>query len=764
MTFSLWQASARILKKRDVVVVCGGATTATLVTWLSPSRYTVTDDQQQPSTNYTRCERAWYSSRATDSKELGDTTTEHNWSQPQQQPLLPSRTDLVKQLYLSGSGNNDDNNGDDFVFDVLVIGGGATGAGIALDAASRGGGLRVACIDRHDFASETSSRSTKLLWAGIRYLATAAAHVLNQPLSAWLTRPSAIIEHFVGEFQMVRACHVERRHMLDKQRHLCHWMPIAVPFTSYVRVGLRHNQPPPFGNSFFQFFPALAPAVFLFYDALSGFTVPSSYVIGAQRAAATILPHLRLYDNSDDETTDRPKPFVRYLSVFGEGMHNDARTCLAIVQSAIAHGAVVCNHVEAMELIPRQAVDEVTGQLAPQRHGPPLGVKVRDKMTGESFAVHAAQIVLAGGPFTDELRSWTEPSNEDPAAAAAVAPSETVRAIRESAGTHIVLRGGIVPPNMGLLDFNTSDGRFLFVLPWLGHTLVGTTDDPSTRTQSRHDPPETDIDYLLRECQTYLQLEQPLQRSDVLSAWRGWRPLAVDPHAPPNAPVSRDHVISRHPDTGIFFIAGGKWTTWREMAHEVVDRVLAVRHADFFAPDAMPPQEALWTKPIGPCRTLDIVLHGGDENFDATKLVAQFQERHAQLDVDVVQHLVDTYGIHVWDVAALWETESAAAKSSPTTTTLQKRLVPGFPYLEAEVVYACQREYACTIADVLSRRTRLSYLNKQAALSALPRVAQLMAESLQWNAKARQQQIAAAHEELSSFGGAAAPNDTKTLP
>jgi glycerol-3-phosphate dehydrogenase len=761
MAFSLLQASARILTKRDVVVVCGGATTATMVTYLnrrwsgggsltgdtwSPSRCTLIGPQ--PSPNCTRCERAWFTSKSTDSNELG----RENWAQP-----LPSRADLVRQLYLSGRNVDDD---DGLVFDVLVIGGGATGAGIALDAASRG--LTVACIDRNDFASETSSRSTKLLWAGIRYLATAAAHVLNQPITAWFTQPRAIFEHFVSEFNMVRACHKERRYMLDKQRHLCHWMPIAVPFTSYVRVGLRHEQPPPFGNSFFQFFPALAPAVFVLYDALSGFTNPSSYVIGAQRAATTILPHLRLYET--DETTGKPSPFVRYLSVFGEGMHNDARTCLAIVQSAIAHGAVVCNYVEALELIPRQVVDEATGKLAPQRDGPPLGVKVRDQITGETFAVHAAQIILAGGPFTDELRRWTEPSNEDAAAAADVAPSETVRAIRESAGTHIVLRGGIVPSNMGLLDFNTSDGRFLFVLPWLGHTLVGTTDDPSTRTQSRHDPPETDVEYLVRECQTYLQLDQPLQRSDVLSAWRGWRPLAVDPHAPPHAPVSRDHVISRHPDTGILFIAGGKWTTWREMAQEVVDRVLAVRHADFAARDTVP-QDALWTKPIGPCRTLDIVLHGGDENFDASQLVAQFQQRHAQLDADIVQHLVDTYGIHVWDVAALWEQETETATNSqrPITNSLQQRLVPGFPYLEAEVVYACRHEYACKMADVLSRRTRLSYLNKQAAIQALPRVAQLMAESLQWNAMARQQQIAAAHEELSSFGGAE-PNNTDTRP
>jgi glycerol-3-phosphate dehydrogenase len=142
---------------------------------------------------------------------------------------------------------------------------------------------------------------------------------------------------------------------------------------------------------------------------------------------------------------------------------------------------------------------------------------------------------------------------------------------------------------MGLLDFNTSDGRFLFMLPWQNHTLVGTTDSKEP-AQTLPGPPQDEINWILNECKRYLSPDLKVRRSDVLSAWRGWRPLAADPNAPPGAPVSRDHVISENDETGIIFIAGGKWTTWRLMAEQVVDRVVG---------------------PKGPhCTTLDVNLFG----------------------------------------------------------------------------------------------------------------------------------------------------------
>ena len=173
---------------------------------------------------------------------------------------IPSRAEQIRIL-------SNENNTAKNEYDVLIVGGGATGAGCALDAATRG--LNVACIERGDFASETSSRSTKLIWAGIRYMATAAASLLSKNL---ITNPVDTWSDFKSEIQMVMNCHKERNYMLSKQRHLCHWMPIAVPFSDWLYV----SGPPPFGHALFSLFPALAPFVFKVYDALSGFKCPSS--------------------------------------------------------------------------------------------------------------------------------------------------------------------------------------------------------------------------------------------------------------------------------------------------------------------------------------------------------------------------------------------------------------------------------------------------------------------------------------------------------
>ena len=570
---------------------------------------------------------------------------------------IPSRSRQV-QLLQSG----------DIQYDVLVIGGGATGAGCALDAAARG--LTVACVERGDFASETSSRSTKLIWAGIRYMATATAALLNPSL---FIKPIVTVQDFLGEMKMVLNCHNERRYMIDTQKHLCHWIPIAVPFTSW------HVSPAPMGHWLFGFFPVLAPVVFKMYDALSAFTCPPSYIMTPSRTK-TAFPTMATEN-------------LKYCAVFYEAQHNDSRTNLAIAMSAAEKGAHIANYVEITNLI-QDSSGTVTGAHAV------------DRMTGKSFAIRAKKIILAGGPFTDDLRQM-EAGEHNPA-------------VRGASGTHIVLPGYFTPPGMGMLDYNTSDGRFLFILPWLGHTLIGTT-DKKTPAETMQNPPEDEIEWLLNESKKYLSPDLKIRRSDVLSAWRGWRPLAADPHAPPGAPVSRDHVISENPETGVLFIAGGKWTTWREMAQEVVDRV------------------ANGTK----CSTLGIKLHGG-EGYEGN-LAIQLIQKYDGMAQDIAEHLVATYGSRALDVCEL-------SQSGQVTHVSGKRLLDGFPYIDSEVVYAT-REYACTIEDVLSRRTRLAYLDKDAAVKAIPQVADIMGRELGWSKKVKEQQILAARSYIESYAG-----------
>ncbi len=302
---------------------------------------------------------------------------------------LPSRAAQLRRLEDPTNNNTNTN-----VFDVLVIGGGATGAGVALDAATRG--LNVACIERGDFASETSSRSTKLIWAGIRYMATATSILLSPKL---LTNPVTTVKDFLGEMSMVFNCHQERRFMMEKQEHLCNWIPIAIPFDRW------HVSPAPFGHWLYGFFPILAPFVLKFYDSLSYFKCPPSYIMTSNKAKSA-FPTL----NDKD---------IKYCAVFYEAQHNDARTNVAIALSAAEHGAAIANYVEMIKTI----TDPATGKV--------IGVEALDRMTGRSFAIKAKKVVFAGGPFTDRMREM-EVFGTD---------KQMQPAVRGAHGTHIVLPG-----------------------------------------------------------------------------------------------------------------------------------------------------------------------------------------------------------------------------------------------------------------------------------------------------------------------------------
>ncbi|GBG28289.1 Glycerol-3-phosphate dehydrogenase, mitochondrial [Hondaea fermentalgiana] len=565
-------------------------------------------------------------------------------------------------------------------FDVLVVGGGATGCATALDAASRG--LSVALVERNDFSGETSSRSTKLIWAGVRYLGTAVASLLSRET---LQNPVQSVKNFVGEIKMVMGAQRERRYFLETQPHLTNWIAIAVPIDRWI------SWPPPMGHPLFAAAGMLLPAVFKFYDSLCGFTCPPSYIMSTRRARER-FPQL-----------DSAR--MKYTQVFYEGQHNDARTCVAMAMTAAEQGATVANHVNVVEMLKEDPQDA-------QRVS---GVRAMDNITGETFDIRAKKVVLAGGPFTDELRKLEDPDG---------AP-----AVRGAAGTHLVLPGYLSSPEMGLLDINTSDGRFLFFLPWQGSTVVGTTDRKGTPS-STPAPPEEEIEWILNEVKKYLSPHLRVRRSDVLSAWRGWRPLAVDPHAPPGAPASRDHTISVNPESKVIFLVGGKWTTSREMAEDVVDRVLKE------APEL--------AKRAGPCKTTMIPFIGG-EGYEENLFVQLIQTY--SISEDVARHLARTYGVRAWDVCKL------VRPTSKGWPRFGVPIVENYPYLEAEIEYAVRNEYARTVRDMLSIRTRLAYLNSDAAKFAAPKVADIMADLLDWTSEEKQEQLDDARSFLSEFGG-----------
>jgi len=502
-------------------------------------------------------------------------------------------------------------------FDILVIGGGATGAGVALDAATRG--LKVALVEKDDFASGTSSRSTKLIHGGVRYLEQAVKKLDR------------------GQFALVRDALHERATLIKIAPHLARPLPLVTPLYNwfgipYYRIGLK------------------------LYDWLAG--------------KANLSPSR--YLNAKEALKNFPMLKAKGLRggvLYYDGQFDDARMNVSIALTANEKGAACLNHVEVLDLL------KDGSQLA--------GARVKDTETGEAFEIRAKVLINATGPFVDTLRKMDDPQCQP--------------MLRASSGIHIILHPRFSPPATGLLIPKTEDGRVLFLLPWLGHTLVGTTDNPA-QIEANPKPSEEDIRYILRHLEQYFDI--PVQRDDVLAAWSGLRPLVSNPKAADTAKLSRDHVIHVS-DSGLLTITGGKWTTYRKMAIDAVDHAVKVGKLT----------------ELNPSQTERTPIRGG-ENFSG-QLVKNLTERDG-LPLDVAQHLSRAYGDRAPKIAELARQGWGA------------RLSPRHPYLEAEIVYVAQEELAMNVVDVLARRMRLTFLDTEAARESFGRVAQILAEVLAW--------------------------------
>jgi len=431
---------------------------------------------------------------------------------------------------------------------------------------------------------------------------------------------------------------------------------------------------------------------------LAFFAAPSSYFMSSARAR--------------EEFPQLDGPSMKYVSVFYEGMHNDARTNLAIALTAAMHGASVANYARVDKII----FDE---------NGVARGADVTDVADVEkpkTFQVLAKKVIYCGGPFTDELREISEGPN-------------VKKVVNGSGGTHIVLPQYYCPRHMGMVDMMTSRGSFLFFIPWEGYTLVGTT-DVKTTPDLHHKVPEDEVQYLINECERYLSKSLQVRRRDVMSAWYGIRPLAVDPNASDQSSVSRDHVVSHHKTNGITFVSGGKWTTWREMAEDCVTQVVEQR-PDF--KEKAGPCQTLTTPLVGAGRT-DFCYEGYHENLGVV------MSQKFDLAWDVAQHLVKTYGTRAAEVMKfVGEGEYTESRSGLYTHYNRlyegKANTGGYPYLEAEVRYAVANEYAVTADDILARRTRLAFLNSTAAHLVTPRVVDIMGDLLGWDAARRRREV-----------------------
>ena len=398
---------------------------------------------------------------------------------------------------------------------------------------------------------------------------------------------------------------------------------------------------------------------------------------------------------------------------------------VSLAMTAALYGATVVNHIEVTGL-EKDANGKLNGARVKDL------VREKDGKIAKEFTIRAKGIINATGPFTDSIRMM-----DDESVSEIVAPSS---------GVHVILPGYYSPSKMGLIDPATSDGRVIFFLPWQGNTIAGTTDAPTTIT---HNPVagEEEINWILSEIRGYLAPDINVRRGDVLAAWSGIRPLVRDPKSKNTESLVRNHLLTTS-DSGLLTCAGGKWTTYRQMAEETVDEALKLYSLQpgpvMQVPRISGTEMIDDSAPLdGTCQTHQVRLIGA-HGFSKTLFINLIQ--HFGLETDVAKHLTESYGDRAWTVAAL---------STPTEQRFPVRgmkISPLYPFVDGEIRYAVRHEYAQTAVDVLARRTRLAFLNAQAALEALPKVIDLMAEELHWDRHRKEREWRDSVQFLESMG------------
>lgn len=495
-------------------------------------------------------------------------------------------------------------------FDVLVVGGGITGAGVALDAASRG--LRTALVERDDFASGTSSKSSKMVHGGIRYLQQ-------------------------REFRLVYESLHERQRLLDNAPHLVAPLPFLIPL--FGRNGVVAKQVA----------RAYSTALWL-YDATGGIRIGKRHKRIGRSEVLEHLPTLR--------TDALVAGFLYY-----DARADDARLTLAIARTAAErHGAAVANHAEVTGLL-HDAAGHVTGARVRPRVAVP-GAPAEDELE-----VRAAVVVNATGVWADDVRALEEGTHP--------------HSIRPAKGIHVTVPRAKLPADIAAVIPVPKDRRSIFVVPWPDgdDVYLGTTD--TDWDGSLDDPaclPE-DVDYVLEAANGVVS--EPLTRADVTGVWAGLRPLlapAAGKHVSERtADMSRRHTVRVSP-AGMVTVTGGKLTTYRQMAEDTVDAV--VRRLGSAAPSG-----------AQRCRTARMALVGAE---GTAELTAPGASAGSGLDERTFAALVARHGGETPDVLAM-------ADGHPE---LLEPLVPGLRQLKVEALWAARREMACTLDDVLARRTR----------------------------------------------------------
>jgi glycerol-3-phosphate dehydrogenase len=504
--------------------------------------------------------------------------------------------------------------------DLLVIGGGINGAGIARDAAMRG--LRTILVEQNDLGSGTSSRSSRLIHGGLRYLEQ-------------------------GEFGMVLEANRERRTLQRIAPHLVWPLQFVFPVHRGDRISRWR-----------------LAAGMLLYDVLALFR--------------NVRPHRMLGKRRMLEA----EPMLRDRGLLGGARYydaqcDDARLVVATGRSAIHHGALVANYMTV------RALERTAGRV--------VGAQLEDRLTGEHGVVRASVVVNATGPWADRVRRM-----EDAGAAPLLQPTK---------GIHVIVDRSRLDHREAIAFTSPIDGRVMFVLPWGNLSYIGTTDTDTSEPPDELSVSAEDMVYLLRSANARFPSAR-LSLDDVRATWAGLRPLLRDVQRAASS-RSREHAIV-HGSGGMLTVVGGKLTTYRAMAAEVVNQAMRdLRHRD-------------GRRRYGDARTDEDPLPGGE-----TADLSQFRERGLELGLDAasVDHLLRHYGT---EAAGIFNLGGADRR-------LFERLLEPHPAIEAEVIHAVRRELAQTVEDVLVRRFHLFYEHPEQGVAAAHRVAELMGQELGWD-------------------------------
>lgn len=559
-------------------------------------------------------------------------------------------------------------------FDVVVIGGGASGIGAAVEACLRG--YRTLLLEKHDFSKGTSSRSTKLIHGGVRYMAQ-------------------------GHLKLVREALKERGYLLRNAPHLVHDQPFIVPYYRwwegiFYTIGLK------------------------FYDLLSGRFSLGKSVHMKRDAVLKKLPGIS------------PKG-LRGGVLYHDGQFDDSRLAVDLLHELFAHGGLALNYAEVMALehengrvsgivfrdVAERAFGKVSGQDTGEGFikdtgevfikdtekefikGPEEGfsrdaqeefIKYTEKESikdtgkdfsketlyesgSKNFVVKSKVVINATGIWVDEIMKMDRPGHK--------------KMIRPSQGVHLVINKSFLPGDHALMIPKTSDGRVLFVVPWHGHLVVGTTDTPIDTGSEEPVALEEEIRFILETATVYL--ERPVRREDVLSVFAGLRPLAAPRDGSTKTrEISRNHRVFVS-DSKLITVIGGKWTTYRKMAEEMID--MATRHG-------LPGSSKSAT------RNFRILNSGKDGAANLSR-----------------KNRFSLYGDHAGEIAALIEKDSA----------LGAAIHPELPYTWAEVEWICRKEMVVHLEDLMARRLRMLFLNARVSREVAVEVGERMASLLDWS-------------------------------